>query len=144
MKFFLNFLTLNSATQNFPLSFKTATELYWNGTEFPVLSQKSVQWHQCGAKPSKPAYAKEVRCHGNRCFTICQKGAKGQSVPHVTCRKTKKGFKWTRNGKLTDCATCDPLQSAPSGVHTRCVTTGTVSFRYSPFSKIRVRGKFPG
>ena len=108
------------------LSGSKITEMYWSNTELPDKSSSSrgIQWHQCGQKPKTPKNAKDVVCHGDRCYVICDKGAKRQSRSITKCQKKKGGFKWTHN-ELNGCAACEDLPKASNDLITNCQFRGT-------------------
>ena len=105
------------------LSVSKITQLFWNKVELPK-SPRGIQWHQCGEKPKIPKNARDVVCNGNKCYVICEKGAKRQSGSIVKCRKRKKGFRWTKNGVLNDCAACPELGKISSDLVANCQYRG--------------------
>ena len=67
--------------------------------------RSNVQWHDCGEKPATPLNARDVRCRGTWCTTVCKKGYRSSGAWRSRCQPNGS---WTRD-TLTDCISCsDP------------------------------------
>ena len=65
--------------------------------------RSNVQWHDCGDKPPTPVNARDVRCRGTTCASVCKKGYRSAGAWKSRCQPNGS---WTRE-TLTDCITCN-------------------------------------
>ena len=85
--------------------------------------RSNLQWHDCGEKPPTPVGARDVRCNGTTCATVCKKGYRSKGSWKSRCQANKT---WTRK-TLSECITCEE----PAEVHSS-VTVQNVYRRNLP------------
>merc|ERR1712062_36415 len=76
------------------------------------LARSNRQWHDCGDKPATPAGARDVRCNGTLCATVCKRGYRSKGAWKTRCQADNT---WSRKN-LSPCITCDHPKQVDSSV----------------------------
>ena len=107
MKLGLVFISAATSTKSWMTKEWEVITAFENNQDIVLRDPKirsNLQWHDCGDKPPTPAGARDVRCNGTTCATVCKKGHRSKGSWKSRCKADKT---WTRE-TLSPCITCDP------------------------------------